>query len=77
MHVKQAILLRSQKTTKYQCIVSKNMKQKKKLIKAIPNANLRVSKDTPVSTLDWPLCFEEVKASGKSRKKDLPRYGQV
>ena len=47
MHVKQAILLRSQKTTKYQCIVSKNMKQKKKLIKAIPNANLRVSKDTP------------------------------
>ena len=30
MHVKQTIILRNRKSTKYQCIVSQNMKQKKK-----------------------------------------------
>ena len=72
MHVKRTILLRNWKVTKYWRIVSQNMKQKKKWIKAIPNANLRVSKDTVVCALHWPSGFEEIKVNGKSRPKDPP-----
>ena len=49
------------------------MKQKKKNgLKLIPNANLRVSKDTVVCALHWPSGFEEIKVNGKSRPKDPP-----
>ena len=44
----KTILLRNGKVAKYRCIVSQKMREKEKWIKAIPNANLRVSKDTVV-----------------------------
>ena len=46
--------------------------EKEKWIKAIPNANLRASKETVVSALNWPSGFEEIKVNGKSRPKDPP-----
>ena len=59
--------------TKYRCIVfPKNKTKKEKWIRAIPNANLRVSKDIVVCALHWPSGFEEIKVNGKSRLKDLP-----
>ena len=50
----------------------KDETEKEKWIKAIPNANLRVSKDTIVFTLHWPSGFEEIKVNGKSQPKDPP-----
>ena len=47
MHVKQTILLRNQKVTKYQYF-SQKIKQIEKSVKTIGNGNLRVSKDTAV-----------------------------
>ena len=45
MHVKQNILIKNRKVTKYLLIISQNMKQKKKNeLKLIPNANLKGSK---------------------------------
>ena len=44
----------------------------KKRIKVIPNANLRVSKDSVICALHWPSRFEEIKFNEKNRSKDLP-----
>ena len=45
MHVKQNILIKNRKVTKYLLIISQNMKQKKKNeLKLIPNANLKGNK---------------------------------
>ena len=50
----------------------KDEKEKEKWIKAVPNANLRVSKDIVVCVLHWPSGFEDIKVNGKSRPKDPP-----
>ena len=50
----------------------KDETEKEKWIKAVPNANLRVSKDTVVCALRWPSGFEEIKVNGKSLPKDQP-----
>ena len=49
----------SEKSTKYQCNISQKMKQKKKMIKAIPTEQdlmliVILSKDTAVCVLHWP-----------------------
>ena len=46
--------------------------EKEKWIKAVPNANLRVTRDTVVCELHQPSGFEEIKVNGKSGPKDLP-----
>lgn len=50
----------------------KDEMQKEKWIKATPNTNLRVVKDTVVCALHQISHFEEIKINGKSRPKDLP-----
>ena len=73
MHVKcmySSEKLKSDKISVYR--FPKDEPEKEKWIKAIPNANLRVSKDTVVCALHWPPGFEEIKVNGKSRPKDLP-----
>ena len=56
----------------------KNETEKVRMIKAIPYANLRVSKDTVVCALHWPSGFEEIKVNRKSKpKKTRHRFGQV
>ena len=50
----------------------KDEKEKEKWIEAVPNANLRVSKDIVVCALHWPSGFEDIKVNGKSRPKDPP-----
>ena len=62
--------LKSEKISVYR--FPKDETEKEKQIKAVPNANLRVSKDTVVFALHQPSGFEEIKVNGKSRPKDLP-----
>ena len=50
----------------------KDENEKEKWIEAVPNANLRVSKDIVVCALHWPSGFEDIKVNGKSRPKDPP-----
>ena len=54
----------------------KDQTEKGKWIKAIPNANLRVSKDTVVCALHWPSGFEgiEWKILTKRPVLDLAQY---
>ena len=46
--------------------------KKEKRIKALSNANFRVSKDTVVCAVHWPSGFEKIKVNEKSRPKDPP-----
>ena len=46
--------------------------EKEKWIKAIPKANLRVSKDAVVCAIHSPSDFEVIKVNGKSRPKYPP-----
>ena len=48
-------------------------KTEKIWIKAIPNAHLRVSKDTSACTLRWSSRFEDIKVNRKSQQKDSPK----
>ena len=50
----------------------KDEREKEKWIKAVPNANLRVSEDNADCSLHWPSGFEEIKVNGISRPKDPP-----
>ena len=50
----------------------KDETEKEKRIKAMPNANLRISKYIAVCKLHLPSGFEEIKVNGKSRPKDPP-----
>ena len=66
---KKAILLRSRISVyRFQ-----KDKTEKIWIKAIPNAHLRVSKDTSACTLRWSSRFEEIKVNRKSQQKDSPK----
>ena len=70
--------------TEYRCIVSQSdgisvyrfpkdyYTKKEKRIKALSNANFRVSKDTVVCAVHWPSGFEKIKVNEKSRPKDPP-----
>ena len=60
--------LKSDKISLYR--FPKDETEKEKWMKAIPNANLRVSKDTVVCALHWPSGFEEIKVNGKPRPKE-------
>ena len=62
--------LKSDKILVY--LFPKDEKEKEKWIKAVPNANLRVSKDIVVCALHWPSGFEDIQVNGKSRPKDPP-----
>ena len=62
--------LKSDKILVY--LFPKDEKEKEKWIKAVPNANLRVSKDIVVCALHWPPGFEDIQVNGKSRPKDPP-----
>ena len=62
--------LKSDKISVYR--FPKDEREKEKWIKAVPNANLRVSKDNVDCALHWPSGFEEIKVNGKSRPKDPP-----
>ena len=50
----------------------KDETEKEKWIKAIPNANFGVTKETVVCALHWPSGFEEIKVNGKFRPKEPP-----
>ena len=56
--------LKSDKILVY--LFPKDEKEKEKWIKAVPNANLRVSKDIVVCALHWPSGFEDIQVNGKS-----------
>ena len=66
--------LKSDKISKYR--FSKDETGKEKWIKAVRNANFRVSKDTVVCALHWPG-FEEIKVNGNLDQKTGPRFGQM
>ena len=66
--------LKSDKISKYR--FSKDETEKEKWIKAVRNANFRVSKDTVVCALHWPG-FEEIKVNGNLDQKTRPRFVQV
>ena len=46
--------------------------EKQTWVKAIPNANLTVTKDTVVCELHWPSGFEKISKNGKFRPRDPP-----
>ena len=60
MHVKETMrnfektFEKSKSEKNISSLLQKRCNREKKLIKAIPNANLRVTKDTAVCVLHWP-----------------------
>ena len=50
----------------------KDKTEKEKWIKAIPDDNLRVSKDTVVCAFHWPSGFKEIKVNGTFQPKEPP-----